>query len=124
MAWIDPKWRKQPAELRDSKFWTLKGYRLGACSFGLLYDRGAFEGWAETFSYICDHCGARFNKEPQCHCTQRETWGHWGGTPAEYEWVCPSCDRLETVYENDDPDLGFKAKNRRKIRLRRNPCAS
>ena len=119
MAWIDPKWRKQPAELRDSKFWTLKGYRLGCCSFTLTVDRSAMEGWGEVMSYACV-CGWRGNREPELYCVAKETWGHWGGTPAEYEYSCPACGGSE-VGENDDPDMSFKVTKRYKGSLK---CAS
>lgn len=116
---IDAKWRKQPGTIGHTDLFTFKGYRVGCCSFGMLYARRDFEGFGEVFRYVCDHCGERFNEEPRAVCTQRETWGHWGGTPAEYEWACPSCDGLETVYENEDPDLSFKANRRYRIPRRR-----
>jgi len=107
---IEAKYRKQPATIRNTDLFTFKGYRLGCCSFTLTVDRSAMEGWGEVMSYACV-CGWRGNNEPERYCTQRETWGHWGGTPAEYEYSCPACGG-EECGENDDPDLSFKVTKR------------
>ena len=107
---LPAQYRKAPAYLGNSEFKTLKGYRLGCCSFTLTVDRSAIEGWGEVMRYACE-CGWRGNHEPDLYCTQRETWGYWGGTPAEYEYSCPACGG-EECGENDDPDLSFKVTKR------------
>jgi len=50
--------------------------------------------------YKC-HEGHYFTK-PNSHTFEQATWGYSGGTPEDWDWVCPECgaedfDKLEEV---------------------------
>jgi len=103
---------------------TVLGWRINDFSLTLSVpeNRKNIEG-RDVFgfipSWVCENCGPV--EEPGTECTYRGC-GHEsfsGPEPAEYEYRCPSCDRLETVNEYDGNGGGFKVTNRFRTRRTR-----
>lgn len=97
---------------------TVGAYRASTFSHGLAVDRGSIP--SETFGhlakYSCDKCGPI--SEPDVVCVSKESWGFWGGQPAEYEAVCPNCGGSECG-DVDSHELHMKVTKRYSIH--RNP---
>lgn len=97
---------------------TVGAHRANDYSFGLAQarrdiDEGAF---GHLPRWACATCGPI--SEPETICVSRETWGFWGGEPAEYANVCPGCGG-EECGEYDDPRLALK--QLRRFSIHRNP---
>jgi hypothetical protein len=112
---IPAQYRKQPGTIGNTEILTFHGYRVGCCSFTLTVDRSAMEGFGEICKYACV-CGWHGNNEPESRCISKETWGYWGGEPAEYANECPACGG-EECGENEDPTLSMKVTNRYTIHI-------
>ena len=111
---------KQPAIVILPRFLRMVGrHRASDWSFGLAVCRGDIpEGcFGHIAPYWCFDCEGPCG-EPDCVCTARETWGYYGGQPAEYENACPACGCSECG-EHDDPELRVKVVNRYRIPTRK-----
>jgi hypothetical protein len=90
---------------------TVCGWRINDCSFSLVASlRGEIERgkFGHVPQWVCDDCGPV--DEPETVCTYRGCGfeSFTGPEPAEYEYRCPSCDRLETVYKYEGKGGPFR----------------
>jgi hypothetical protein len=103
------------AELLKPKYLrTVCGWRINDGSMTICLPEYRREIEDELFGWlphwVCEKCGPV--NEPETVCTHQQTWGFAGGEPAEYEYRCPSCDRLETVYEYEGEGGPFRVVRR------------
>lgn len=115
MSAIPAQFRTVPGYIGNIEVRSFRGYPVGGASFGLGCARRDIPD--EEFGFIakhwCDDCKCAI-AEPECVCVARETWGYYGGSPAEYENVCPSSGSSECG-EHENPELGMKVVSRYRI---------
>ena len=88
-------------------------WRANEASFTLTSARSDIdEGFGYISKWVCERCGPV--SEPEVVCTARGCGfnSFWGPEPAEYEYQCPNCGRLETCSENENPSPLLKVRHR------------